>query len=173
MRRPILHRSGATRGPRPFPTQRRAQFRLGLIALVLAGCRAEVDDPYGPIGITGSVTYQGKPVKKGAMSFLPYVPGKPSVSAKILDGQIRDVSTASIGDGIRPGKYKVTITAFDDAYEASTANRKYYGAEMDEVAKAMKNPQKFIPARYSDIRESKLVAEVSPNRRVLRFDLVD
>jgi len=144
---------------------------IALTAFV--GCVADETDKDRPLSITGTVTYHGAPVKKGAIHFLPVDPANPSASGAIADGEIRDVFRHKPGDGIRPGKYKIAITSFDDAFLESVAKRDGKGPDPNEVLRAYNSLGKLIPRRYNNARESGLTAEVSPTNRVLRLDLAD
>jgi len=156
---------------------RSARVAVCLIAFAvvttLAGCPAEVDDPDRGLAISGTVTYRGNPVKKGAIHFLPTAAGRPAASGKIADGAIKDVSTQTEGDGINAGTYRIAIVAFDDAFLESSRKRGFNGADPQEVARAVNEFKPSIPARYSSVRESGLVEEISPTHREIKLELVD
>jgi len=137
------------------------------------GCSYEDDLGGRQLPIAGTVTYNGGPVKKGAIHFLPVVPGDLPASGVIADGEIKDVFTRRQGDGIKPGRYKIAITSFDEAFLESVAKRDAGGPDPDEVARAANNLKKLIPVRYSNSRESGLAADISADNRTLRLELVD
>jgi len=141
--------------------------------MTLPGCLAEVEDPDRGLTITGTVTYRGNPVKMATIHFLPTVAGGLSASGTIADGVIKDVFTRVQGDGIKAGKYRVTIVAYDEEYLKSVAKRDYNGADPEEVNRAFANLEQTIPPRYHNSRASGLVAEFHPGRTDLRIDLVD
>jgi hypothetical protein len=153
----------------------RVEFRLiALFATVaLTGCRIEIEQNEGYLPIAGRVTYRGQPVKKGAIHFLPTGGDNLPASGSIEDGEIKGVTSRTQGDGLKPGLYRVAITAFDDAFVASVARRGPEGPDPIEVGKAADGIKGLIPPRYSNARDSGLVAEVSATARDLRFDLVD
>ena len=154
-------------------------IRLGIFLLVpivsvaSSGCTYEDDEKDRQLQITGTVSYNGKPVKKGTIHFLPVVPGAPPATGAIADGEIKDVFTRIQGDGIKPGEYKLAITSFDEAFLRSVAKRDFGGPDPVEVAKAADKVKKLIPARYSNPRESGLTAQISPSSHTLRLELVD
>ena len=152
---------------------RSARLAILLAASALVGCDAEgvVDDRH--LSIDGTVTYRGAAVKQGAIHFLPESPGNLPATGSIADGAIKDVFTRSPGDGIGAGRYKVAITSFDDAFLESVARRDVNGPDPVEVGRAAERIKDLIPARYSNPRQSGLVAEVSPIHRTLRIELVD
>jgi hypothetical protein len=153
---------------------RAAILLIAPIALAaLSGCPLEDVEKDLPLSITGTVTYHGGPVKKGAIHFLPVAPGDSPASGAIVDGEIKDVFTRTPGDGIKPGKYRIAITAFDEAFLESVAKRDANGPDPVEVGRAADNIRKLIPPRYSNPRDSGLTAEFSPSHRTLDLKLVD
>lgn len=142
-------------------------------AIAPSGCTYEEDVADRPLTLTGTVTYRGDPVRKGAIHFLPSDPGRTAASGVIANGAIKDVFTKTQGDGIKPGRYKIVITSFDEAFMQSVAKRDAGGPDPIEVARAANNVKKLIPVRYSNWRESGLVAEVSVANHTLRLELID
>jgi hypothetical protein len=76
-----------------------------LTTATLLGC-ASGENSYD---VSGTVTYDGKPVPKGLIFFDPDGPGKQGY-ATIQDGRY---NTAETGKGIGGGKYAVRINGFD------------------------------------------------------------
>ena len=89
-----------------------------LIAIWLAstiaplGCTIE-EVPDGFIKVTGRVAYEGQPVKKGTINFIPVHDGGVAASGEIDNGVIKNIMTRNPGDGVGQGWYKVTIIAFE------------------------------------------------------------
>jgi len=147
-----------------------------IIPIALAatpGCTVGDDEQDRHLAITGTVTYNGGPVKQGMIHFLPVDPRSPPATGAIADGEIKDVFTRTHGDGIGPGKYRIAITSYDDALLESVARRDAGGPDPDEVARAAAKIRKLIPVRYSNSRESGLTADFSPANRTLRLELAD
>ncbi len=109
--------------------------------VVLFGCG---DD--GREAIEGTVTFDGKPLAAGQISFLP-VPGTkgPTAGATIEDGAF---TIASAG-GTFAGKFRVEITA------TRPSNRKAMDHETGQMVNV---PLQFILAKYNV--QSQLTAEV-------------
>ena len=85
---------------------------LSLVTLPL-GCGT--DDGIGKrYTVSGKVNFKGEPLKKGKINFIPDDVKDHPGGGDIEDGQITNVGTMSPGDGLLPGKYKVTITAVED-----------------------------------------------------------
>lgn len=76
-----------------------SRLSLCLLILLLAGC--------GGSGLSGSVSYNGQPVKKGYISFDPVDGKSPTAGGEITNGAY---SVKKIG----PGKYKVRVQAQSD-----------------------------------------------------------
>jgi hypothetical protein len=80
-----------------------AVFLLGLAAG--AGCTKE-EKVYQ---VSGTITYEGKPVTKGLIFFDPKA-GGPQGLANIVEGKY---DTAQQGRGVRGGSYDVRVNGFD------------------------------------------------------------
>jgi hypothetical protein len=89
--------------------------RLAAVCLIAGvvfavGCGAEGEPVYQ---VSGTVTFQGKPVPKGLIYFDPdqtKETGGDMGFASILDGKF---NTAEEGQGIRGGAYEVRVNGFD------------------------------------------------------------
>lgn len=82
--------------------------------VVLAGCNR------GPktYHLTGTITYQGKPVPVGNIMFEPETGGQPGF-AKIKDGKY---DTSLEGQGVLGGPHRVTITGLDGIQRGELLN---------------------------------------------------
>jgi len=156
---------------------RRIALLTGVLAcaalVVPLGCGS--DDGLGQrYQISGKVTYNGQPLSKGTINFAPVESDGHPAGGQIVDGAIKDVGTASTGDGVLPGKYRVAITAIEEA-DVSGVSKKYGGGFPDsvEIAKAQKKAKKLIPAKYGNAFDSGLTADVSSSNRTFNFDLKD
>lgn len=89
--------------------------RLPILAL-LPVCIASLTSGCGPAQstVSGNVSYAGKPVQKGFISFFPVDDRGPASGGEIRDGQYR-VS------GIAPGKRKVLISNSPELATEGTA----------------------------------------------------
>ena len=150
----------------------------GVLALALASCGT--DDGLGRrYPVSGSVTYNGQPLEKGEISFIPDQPQGLGATGIVEAGSYA-MSTAGDRDGVRAGKYKVTITAKEDTYaKAQEAFKKASGREnpgmvprqfLTEAAATAKN---LIPPGYGDVRTTTLVAEVPESSTTIDFKLSD
>ena len=116
----------------------------------LAGC-----GPRRPAlaAVTGTVTYQGKPLPEGTITFQP-VQGRPAIG-KIVKGQIVEVTAWDPDDGAPLGNIKVGI---ESLFPATSIYEK---------------PKSHIPTRYANPQTSGLTAEINPGKNTLSFDLKD
>ena len=122
--------------------------RCGLVLLVgvglLAGCR----DPNGRQAVSGTVTFNGKPLDQGRIHFAPLEKGVSEAGATIQDGKY-----SIPGDrGLVPGNYKVSIFSYDQT-GPKVASEEIPG---DRAAKQFKER---IPDKYN--KQSILKAEVT------------
>jgi hypothetical protein len=127
-----------------------------LAALALPGC----GDGDGPTlaPVSGTVTYQGKPVEGAQVTFS--TAGAPLASAT-TDNQGRfQLTTRSSGDGAAIGKHKVSVAKYTkrDPHDTSPY------AEMKPV----------LPVKYERPANTRLTAEVTPDGpNDFTFTLVD
>jgi hypothetical protein len=120
---------------------------LGLLSLVLlAGCGA------GHAKVSGKVTYNGQPLKQGSITFLPAGGGRPA-NGKIKDGEIVELTTETLNDGVQTGSYKVTIRSISNP---------------DNMYASQKS---LIPDRYGDPAKSGLTADIKRGTNELKFEL--
>jgi hypothetical protein len=143
----------------------------GLGVLLAVGCS---DDGIGKrYAVSGMVSYQGKPVEQGTITFEPE-DSKGRIAAGSIAAGRYSLTTLRPGDGALPGKYRVTVTSTD--IEAALAN--------DPAAKAAEDPQKraaaayraakhLVPPKYQLADTSKLTAEVKPQSNTSDFALTD
>ena len=116
----------------------------------LAGCGGDPD--LAPV--SGKVSYQGKPVKKGVITFEPR--DRRSARGKIVDGEILDVTTYTSGDGAYIGAHRIFIHAWQ--WEP----------------KGMEIPPMTIPERYGNPETSGLTRTiVAGQTNELTLELTD
>jgi hypothetical protein len=157
--------------------------RFGLVFAVcavvtLASCGT--DDAFGKrYPVSGSVTYNGKPLEKGTINFFPDDPRAMGAAGVIENGSYA-LSMAGGNDGARAGKYKVTVTAKEDSTAKAKAEfaKASKGADTDYVprqfsANAQAKAKSLIPAGYSDVKTTTLTAEVFEKSNTLDFKLSD
>jgi hypothetical protein len=128
--------------------------------------------------VTGNVTYNGQPVEKGTISFIPAKPdvGRPA-NGDIVNGYYT-LTTAEKDDGALPGSYKVTVASvvMDPEAEAklkelSKGGQSRLGPESKGILKnAIKSS---LPSKYSLAETSGLTAEVKEQSNKLDFPLSD
>ena len=150
---------------------------LVLILGALAGCGW--GETLG-VGVSGTVTYKGQPIKEGMIKLVPVSgTGGPGGGANIDDGKYAIPRTA----GLAPGKYRVEIRAFEETGKEtskSTQQSQMFGRPISEVAtdpKALEQLTKLkaekknvIPNRYNE--NSELTKELPDQSQVsLDFEL--
>jgi hypothetical protein len=138
-------------------------------SLALPGCTTEGTGRY--VKVDGRVTYEGKPLKKATINFLPVRADGLAATGAVEDGVIKTVTTHTEGDGLMPGKYRVTIHAFEETPRDRA--EPHNGPTPEEVGRLVANGTPLIPPRYTSVRDSGLAAEVSPSHHTLLFDLTD
>lgn len=135
-----------------------AAAAIGMIGPALAGCGSS-----GPemARVYGKVTYQGQPVPKGTISFVPVdaVNGNPATGVLQSDGSYT-LQTVEPGDGARLGEYRVAISTITE------------DQILDYIPKTPPpKPKPLIPEKYSDPATSGLTATVKSGTNDIPFVL--
>ena len=126
-----------------------AVYTLGLfVCAVLTGCGD------GKSNVTGTVTFDGQPVKSGSITFVKSEGGQVREGAVIKDG--------SFETSVPPGKYKIEITA---QKVTSTRTQKGFDGK-DEVIELT---AEMIPEWYN--KKTELTEEIKSGATTLKFDL--
>jgi hypothetical protein len=146
-----------------------------LAGLLVAAVGCGSDDGIGKrYPVSGKVTYNGKPVEKGTISFVPEVADGRPASAVIADGQYGEATTLTAGDGILPGKYKVTVSALDDV-DISKAEAEQPGGAPDQVtvARIAAKAKPKVPLKYADAATSGLAFEAKAESNTFDIEMKD
>ncbi len=139
---------------------------LGMSVLMGFGC----GNSNGTSSVSGTVTYQGKPV----VGEIHFTPEDATGSARAGMGQLDPsghytLSSFTSGDGVKPGKYLVTIISKGPDKPISDKQKRLM---MEEDAKGNGDP--LIPKKYFDPLTSGLAADVkSSGDNVFNFELKD
>jgi major membrane immunogen (membrane-anchored lipoprotein) len=153
---------------------------LAVPALVIMASCGTSDDGLGKrYPVSGTVTYNGKPLEKGDISFISEDMRKNfGASGAITDGSYT-LSTGGNGDGAAAGKYKVTVKAKEEYVSKAQADfQKESGKDNPKfpphyIAKAAAAAKSLIPAGYGDVRTTNLTAEVKEGSNSIPFELSD
>lgn len=142
-------------GPRIAP----AALAAAILACVAAapGC-GESGPTMGRVA--GKVTYNGKPVPKGTISFQSTAPGGRNATGAIAEDGSYTLQTENPGDGAIVGDYKVAVTARDDVI-------------LDYIPKKAPPPKRLTPEKYENPETSGLTAKVEPGSNTRDFPLTD
>jgi hypothetical protein len=109
--------------------------------------------------VTGKVTYKGKPVPTGTITFVPKTPGPPATGELRPDGTYT-LTTYRDGDGAVLGEHTVMITALQDMSDRLPEDRNPL-------------PPPIIPSKYSSVSTSGLTATVEDKENAIDFNLGD
>jgi len=138
------------------------RIRAGLLfvlalALTATGCGSS-----GPemASVYGTVTYQGKPVPKGTVSFVS-ADGKHRNATGQLDANgSYKLQTEASGDGAEPGDYDVTVYAHDEVL-------------LDYKPKVAAKPTILAPTKYENPKTSGLKRTVKSGSNKFDLELTD
>jgi len=145
---PSAHRPGAGR--------RAVLSAFAIVAtLIPSGCGRS-----GPemARVTGSVTYHGKPVPLGMVTFQSDDPNGRNATGAIAPDGSYTLQTEEPGDGALLGEYRVAIDARDDVV-------------LDYIPATPIPPKRLVPEKYENPDTSELKATVKSGRNEIAFDL--
>jgi hypothetical protein len=149
----------------------------GLVAAVLlfvSGCGD--DDGLGQrYRVTGTVTFNGKPLEQGRINFQATTPEGRSAAGDIQEGVYR-LTTQTPGDGALPGKYRVSISAKEVDLSKVEARSKKQGGTLPskkDLGKAFQTARRLVPAKYESPGTSGLEADVKEQSNTIDFPLTD
>src|SRR5438105_12106805 len=133
----------------------RRQLRVGLLVCILIGCGG--GGPRTAI-VRGTVTYKGKPVPNGTVTFVP-------ASGHHATGEIRPDGSYTLtsfrpGDGAVPGTYKVVVVAMQDMTGRLPEDR-------------VPLPPPIVPNKYTSIATTDLIFEVKEGENTIDLPLRD
>ena len=114
----------------------------------------------GFVPVSGKITYQGKPVEQGTVTFISTTPGGRNATGMIGSGGYYTLQTDEPKDGALPGPYNVTIFARDEVI-------------LDYIPKKPVPPKYLVPAKYEKPDTSGLTATVTGGSNSIDFDLAD
>jgi len=120
----------------------------------LEGCSGRKDENLPEtVAISGTVTYQGKPVPGATVMLYPVQGRKPASGLSDDTGQFT-LTTFNKNDGALPGEHKVTVNAY----------------ESTPTGLSMKSS---VPEKYANQSSSPLTVTISKTDPELKLELVD
>jgi hypothetical protein len=139
-----------------------------VVSLLLAGCA-----PKRPSAtVSGTITYNGKPVNGAMLHFYPKEGNAPEAAMIPVDQD----GKFQVG-GVPPGDYKVVVEPSAGTSGPSTGGKPLspeMKAKMQERAGEMKEPPTIrIPKKYLDRQTTTLSATVGQGQQELTLQLVD
>jgi hypothetical protein len=143
--------------PQPGAWRLARLFALVVVAMTPLACGQS-----GPemASVSGKVTYNGKPVPKGTISFVPVTQGGRNAVGEIGPDGSYKLQTEQPGDGAQLGDYKVTVSAHDEEV-------------LQYIPKTPVKPKLLAPAKYENPNTTDLKATVKRGSNPYSFDLKD
>jgi len=139
------------------------------VTLAAVGCGGS--DPDRPkLGkVTGTVTYKGKPLTKGTVTFTP-ISGKGEGGDQIASGEIQSDGTYSLttfdtDDGAVLGQHAVTVRSGEEIVSGKPATP---GGPIE-----YKLPKSSIPKKYESVGSTPLKYTVEPGGKTIDLELKD
>jgi len=116
--------------------------------------------------VTGTVTYQGSPLEKGQIRFLPEDASATRISgAYIMDGKYKAVAKG----GVPVGTHKVSIVA----HRPTADYLRRHGPPTADTIMGKVPKEQYVPAKYNTQTELQITVEPSSKQIVQDFDLTD
>jgi len=142
-----------------------------LTCLLTTGCGS---NRLATARVAGVVTWNGKPVEAGTITFYPEK-GRPA-SGRIQPDGSYTLTTFNAGDGAILGAHRVTIEA--TAVTSAEPSPKSSDEEVRQVLSGTSHRGKpavrwLAPKKYSSLETTPLTAEVKPGPNTINFDLLD
>ena len=135
-----------------------------VVVAITGGC-----GPSGPerAVLSGTVAYQGQPVKEGMIRFIPIKGTEgPSWGAHIIDGRYK----AAGKGGVPVGTHKVEILAYRTKPQpARSADPPSSGFELDAPAPR----EQYLPGKFNTATVLELTIPPGSGKVVENFDLTD
>jgi hypothetical protein len=157
-----------------------ARISLFLLVGTIFGCGG---DP-AVVPVTGTVTFQGKPLAGADVAFLPVEGGRRPIAVAVTDTEGKFALRTNFGevsrDGAVQGEHRVTISKFvppggmsEDAYAALIKKDETTRASGPYNPEATLAPRiQILPPDFSDGTKTKLKATVGASGpQVIPFDL--
>jgi len=123
----------------------RIALTFAFLSCLIIGCGSGNTGPQ-TYEVTGTVTFDGQPVKSGDIQFEPETPGESPDGGPIIDGKFSIRA--------KPGKNLVSIRATRDVPGQTTK-----GAMGEDIAKK----EEFIPEKYNAATELSETVKTSGN----------
>ena len=147
--------------------------RLFPLAFFLLFCTAGCTGDGPQMGeVVGKVTYQGKVVPEGTVSFYPSSGGRPCVGQIRSDGTY-ELSSRVPGDGVPIGEYRVAIEArkLIGGSARPKSLREELSKEFAARSKTKARIEWLVPQKYSSVELSELTAIVERKQNLIDFDI--
>jgi hypothetical protein len=119
--------------------------------------------------VSGKVTYEGRPVMKGTVSFVATDPGRRNATGHLDPNGNYTLQTEERGDGAEVGNYEVTIYSHDDP----TMNIGGQEIIPQYIPKTPIKAKRLIPEKYENPKTSGLRQTVKSGSNTFDFPLTD
>jgi hypothetical protein len=123
--------------------------------------------------VSGTVKYNGQPVEKGTINFVPTAADGRPATGDIASGSYT-LTTATPGDGALPGSYKVVVISEDiDTTKLKEIAKGGQFHHDETFAKAVTSAKNRVPPKYKLPDTSDITAEVKAQTNSIPVELKD
>ncbi|MFN9720014.1 MAG: carboxypeptidase-like regulatory domain-containing protein [Planctomycetota bacterium] len=152
--------------------QRCSAFAVLVCALGFPGCGSKLN----LAEVTGTVTYQGKPLANATVTFIPTGEGSLGVAVTSEDGSYR-IQTGG-EDGVAPGPCSVTVSKAESSGNGQAELEKMSESDRQKMMMSGKMPKSIggpaksaIPAQYGNAMTSGLSFDVRSGANSFSIEL--
>jgi hypothetical protein len=129
-------------------------LRLVVCSLIAVACLGGCSRSGGPAEISGTVSYDGQPLKKGVITFVPANGSGPTAATTIVDGKY--------SLKVSPGEKLIRIEGY------KVVGQRHYSPN-NPNSPMVDMQEQFLPDRYN--KKSELARKITPSLRTCDFVL--
>lgn len=137
---------------------------LFCLVLMLSACQIGCKESHSLGKVSGTVTYEGKPLAQGNIVF--QVASGRDATAEIRDGQIVNISTFERNDGVTVGNVRLAVSSTE-----VTGTRQSRSEENPKETYTSEIRSSVIPLRYGNVETSGLSYDIVKGENNLNIEL--
>ncbi len=119
------------------------------------------------VPVTGTVTFDGKPVEGASVAFYPAEGGRPATGTTDAQGKFT-LTTFESGDGALPGSYNVTVMKVSGGEATADEDSDTEETLMGDMGS---EGESLLPPKYANVKSSGLTVEVKAGMEPVTLQL--
>jgi hypothetical protein len=142
---------------------------IGLVGLI--GCSSGGSSGPATVPVKGTLTIDGQPANKVAISFAPLDSKLQGASGIVTNGSFELVTGNQGTRGAMVGKYKVVLSAVGSSDQAEAAKKYMAGGGKGPISKPISEEKKPFAEKYGSPTTSDKEVEVKPGSNDIKIDV--